>query len=345
MDTVFAIQARTVQKEGFIESLRPDEATSEIRLAVVWRLTDELQRISADIQVVLGGSVAKGTDMPGSSSDIDIVARFPHSSYSSRQAAIDKIKLRFQALPEITTLSQRSVYLPSTGLVDARQQSSADAQTFCNGDYLHGIFVHRLGQGVAFDLLVTTDRVATPISSPHDFCISLLVVHANWIASLPDWVKDSIRILKWWVTSTFSIECPERPRPKSFLLELLTCYALDTSSSAVELFKSTLWCIVQQSRAFCPVLVDPYNASNNVAKSLSTAGWHALGSSAEKMLQFLNGGNDFQNIDSITPKMSTAVTVGALDGRSLVDHTLEEVSRGGFLSLLSLHDALATFSI
>merc|ERR1712039_485640 len=121
--------------------------------------------------------------------------------------------------------------------------------------------------------------------------------------------------MKWW-----GLHVAGPPQPRSFLLELLVLICVETKevegmriSSAYGLFLQSLevvsnwnkliatwswqkksWQPFHAKRA--PLILDPCNPTNNVARTLNRRGWKALAKAAEDTARMLTGGH-FRNLE------------------------------------------------
>ncbi|CAE8705043.1 unnamed protein product [Polarella glacialis] len=297
---------------------RPSSATVARRQRVLQQLKEALADLPGVQEVVLGGSTAKGTDLDGDDSDIDVVVIFDglerlvsEQRYEESLADIREI-LRAELSVE---LERRSFYTVGQRL----RLPEAGSNIENRGTYLHGSH-----NGVSFDVLLGVDleddlsalREAQPGPPRARFSGSFVRLHTAFVAGAQV-NKDGVRLAKWWVRHVLQLGAAVQ-RPRGFLIELVAVYASrsrrlnsaqETLIAILEHFVS--WQLLQITWSWAeadwqqfhpparlPIILDPCNPTNNVARTLRRRSWRLWASLAQELLQLVRSSGEQSDDDT-----------------------------------------------
>ena len=305
------------EPENLLQQIRPRPETTQSRLAVFAGIKEIMQRVPGIADVGMGGSVAKGTDLEGTASDVDVVVML-HSLDSVRdeethQRMLRSIEIEFQHQFSITRSSMFS----------CRKRKRDDMERGISLEELNSVQVkttYLCGNysGVAFDVLLAGPIPnAEPLlraSGPERSRLgaSLSNQHVQYLSKTTESTKDAIRLTKWWALHSFKNVLGRLPR--AFLLELLVLVVAETSKPArtssperseryaFKLFFDCLNLIMRWRELVVtwtwarsdwqpfhkkrkPIIIDPCNPTNNVARTLNRRDWKRLQIVAEETLR------------------------------------------------------------
>lgn len=294
--------------DSVLASITPTEADAARREDTFNMLQGALAELPG--RLVKVGSCAKGTDVPGSESDVD-AAFFWHGYHNFDHDYL----VRWMEL-ELRDEFETIYAINGTEFVITRAAlSDPDANRKNNPLHLAGeirYFDYSDLTGMCsvtcrFDLLVgfacplqeMKDRIVeTPGPMRGQFSACLVEHHIALMRDTAPAVKQAVRLAKWWRQNVLRLTNPD-VIVKSFLLELLVLHAAETSRPEVRqplaLFKKILtffveyqtlkitWSVIRRGNKHR--VLDPLNPSNNVARTLKD--WQAVAKVARLTLSAL----------------------------------------------------------
>jgi len=269
-----------------------------------------------DARAVLGGSVAKGTDLEGvDASDVDIVLIFANFTPEQHSELLAAVELSLRTLHVDT--EQRSFYFSRAPNIPPRVLGLLDQPGHGN----RGTYVHGVHKRVSFDVLVGGEapmdpmRVFSSLSRRSRVQLGACFVepHVHFVNRLSIAEKNAIRLAKWWCGHALSGDTQRtagnqrsRGRPiRSFMIELLVAHGAQTVRRVESffLFRTFLELLVEWRqlritwewnhaavsqtgrRRRRPVILDPCNPTNDLARGVRC--WSFLQAAASETLAVL----------------------------------------------------------